>query len=44
MGLPAFPKVAHDLLLTYYVGSQEAQELFRSFNEKVDPNDESFYK
>ena len=43
-GVAGFSRVAHDLLLTYYLESREAKELFRAFNEKVDPNDESFYK
>jgi len=43
-GVSGFSRVAHDLLLTYYLESQEAKELFRSFNEKVDPDERTFYK
>ena len=43
-GVVGFSRVAHDLLLTYYAQSQEAKELFRSFNEKTEPNEEKFYK
>ena len=43
-GVAGFSRVAHDLLLTYYLESQEAKELFRAFNEKADPNEEHFYK
>jgi naphthoate synthase len=43
-GVSGFSRVAHDLLLTYYLESQEAKELFRAFNQKVDPDDKAFYK
>ena len=43
-GVAGFSRVAHDLLLSYYLESKESKELMRSFNEKADPNQESFYK
>lgn len=43
-GVAGFTRVAHDLLLTYYLDSREAKELFKSFNEKRDPNEEDFYQ
>jgi naphthoate synthase len=43
-GVSGFSRVAHDLLLTYYLESQESKELMRSFSEKTAPNQEKFYK
>jgi naphthoate synthase len=43
-GVAGFTRVAHDLLLTYYLESKEAKELFRSFNAKQDPDEKAFYK
>jgi naphthoate synthase len=43
-GVAGFSRVAHDLLLSYYLGSKEAKEMFEAFNEKRDPDDENFYK
>jgi naphthoate synthase len=43
-GVGGFTRVAHDLLLSYYVESKEAKELFRSFNEKTDPDETAFYR
>jgi naphthoate synthase len=43
-GVGGFSRVAHDMLLSYYLDSKEAKELFRSFNEKSEPDSESFYK
>jgi naphthoate synthase len=43
-GVAGFSRVAHDLLLSYFLDSGEAKELFQAFNEKRDPNEENFYK
>jgi naphthoate synthase len=43
-GVAGFSRVAHDLLLSYYLNSQESKEMFRAFNEKVDPDEELFFK
>jgi naphthoate synthase len=43
-GVAGFTRVAHDLLLSYYLDSKEARELSQSFNERRDPNEENFYK
>lgn len=43
-GVSGFSRVAHDLLLTYYLESQESKELMRSFSEKTAPDQEKFYK
>jgi naphthoate synthase len=43
-GVAGFSRVAHDLLLSYYLDSHEAKALSRAFNEKRDPDEESFYK
>lgn len=43
-GVASFSRVAHDMFLTYYLESQESKELFRSFNEKAEPDREKFHK
>lgn len=43
-GVAGFSRVAHDLLLSYYLESKESKELIRSFNEKVEPNQDNFFK
>ncbi len=43
-GVAGLSRVAHDLLLSYYLDSNEAKELSQAFNEKRDPNEEDFYK
>lgn len=43
-GVGGFSRVAHDLLLTYFLESQESQELSDSFNGRRDPDPDSFYK
>ena len=43
-GVAGFSRVAHDLLLSYYLESNESKELIRSFNEKVEPNQDNFFK
>lgn len=43
-GVAGFSRVAHDLLLSYYLNSKESQELFKAFSEKRDPDFENFYK
>ena len=43
-GVAGFTRVAHDLLLSYYLESKESKELIRAFNEKVEPNQEKFFK
>jgi naphthoate synthase len=43
-GVAGFSRVAHDLLLSYYLDSKEAKEMFQAFNEKRDPNDGNFYQ
>ena len=43
-GVAGFSRVAHDLLLSYFLDSSEAQELLRAFNEKRDPDEDNFYK
>ncbi|MEW5911844.1 MAG: enoyl-CoA hydratase-related protein [Thermodesulfobacteriota bacterium] len=43
-GVGGFSRVAHDLLLTYYLDSQESQELREAFNNRRPPNPDSFYK
>ena len=42
-GVAGFTRVAHDLLLSYYLESNESKELLRAFNEKVAPNPEKFF-
>jgi naphthoate synthase len=43
-GVAGFSRVAHDLLLSYFLDSSEAKELFQAFNEKRDPDEDNFYK
>jgi naphthoate synthase len=43
-GVAGFTRVAHDLLLGYYLDSKESKELFRSFNAKDEPDQSAFYK
>jgi naphthoate synthase len=43
-GVAGFSRVAHDLLLSYFLDSGESKELFQAFNEKRDPDEENFYK
>ena len=43
-GVAGFSRVAHDLLLSYFLDSSESKELSRSFGEKRDPDEENFYK
>ncbi len=43
-GVAGFTRVAHDLLLSYYLDSKESKELTASFNERRDPDLENFYK
>ena len=43
-GVAGFSRVAHDLLLSYYLNSKESQELSKAFSEKRDPDFENFYK
>ncbi|MCF8110065.1 MAG: enoyl-CoA hydratase/isomerase family protein [Desulfobacteraceae bacterium] len=43
-GVAGMSRMAHDLLLTYYVESREAKELNRSFSRKEEPNQDEFYK
>ena len=43
-GVAGFSRVAHDLLLTYYLDSQESEELRESFNNKRKPDPAAFYK
>jgi len=43
-GVAGFSRVAHDLLLSYYLASEEAKELLVAFNEKRDPDETKFYK
>jgi len=43
-GVAGFTRVAHDLLLSYYLDSKESKELTASFNERRDPDLEKFYK
>ena len=43
-GVGGFSRVAHDLLLTYYLDSQESEELRESFNNRRDPDQDKFYK
>lgn len=43
-GVAGFSRIAHDMLLTYYLNSEESKELSRAFNEKSDPNPDHFFK
>jgi naphthoate synthase len=43
-GVAGFSRIAHDMLLTYYLESKESKELLKAFNDKSDPNPHSFYK
>ncbi|MFH1351608.1 MAG: enoyl-CoA hydratase-related protein [Pseudomonadota bacterium] len=43
-GVAGFSRVAHDLLLSYYLDSTESKELLEAFNEKREPHEENFYK
>jgi naphthoate synthase len=42
-GVAGFSRVAHDLLLSYFLESKESKELSRAFGEKRDPDEENFY-
>ena len=41
-GVAGFSRVAHDLLLRYYLDSEESKELGASFNERREPDPEKF--
>ena len=43
-GVAGFSRVAHDLLLSYFLDSSESKELSRAFGEKRNPEQENFYK
>jgi len=41
-GVTGFSRVAHDLLLRYYLDSEESKELGASFEERREPDVEKF--